>query len=62
MYGHNLKVYADRFGAFGFNTITIDGHSIKEIIEGLAKAKKEQEKPTVIICKTIKGKGYCDKV
>ena len=32
MYGHNLGVYHDRFQSFGFNTIVIDGHSIKEIV------------------------------
>jgi transketolase N-terminal domain/subunit len=38
MYGHNIGIYADRFIAFGFNTIVIDGHSIKELVEALEKA------------------------
>lgn len=49
--------YKEKFEAFGWNTIEIDGHSIKEIIEAFDEAEKIKEKPTVIIAHTIKGKG-----
>ena len=39
MYGHNTAVYDERFKAFGFNTMVIDGHSIAEIVDSLGKAK-----------------------
>lgn len=62
MYQHDLAVYDSRFKAFGFNTILIDGHSIKEIVEALRQAQAETERPTAIICKTLKGKGYIEKI
>lgn len=47
----------EKFKAFGWNTIVIDGHNHEEIYYAVALAKKSKEKPTVIIAKTIKGKG-----
>ena len=58
MYKHDTKLYADRFQSFGFNVIVIDGHSIGEIVEALKDAKSEQNKPTAVICRTEKGKGF----
>lgn len=46
-----------KFESFGFNVININGHDFNEIITALETAKKIKEKPTVIIAKTIKGKG-----
>lgn len=48
---------ADKFRAFGWEVITIDGHSHKEIIDAISQAKKIEDKPTMIIAETIKGKG-----
>jgi len=48
---------ADKWLAFGWNVLQVDGHSIEQIEEALATAKKTQGKPTLIIAKTIKGKG-----
>lgn len=59
---HEIKTYKDRFTAFGFDTITIDGHSIKEIIGALSKAKKAKGKPTAIIAKTFKGKYFINSI
>ena len=47
----------EKFKSFGFEAINIDGHNIEEIIEALEKAKTIKGKPTVIVAKTIKGKG-----
>ena len=47
----------ERFLSFGFNVINIDGHNINSIIDAFTTAKQTKEKPTVIIAKTIKGKG-----
>lgn len=47
----------DKFTAFGFETIEIDGHSLEQIADAFAKAKTIKTKPTAIIAKTIKGKG-----
>lgn len=47
----------EKFKSFGFNVINIDGHNYEQIIRALESAKTCKEKPTVIIAKTIKGKG-----
>lgn len=48
---------ADKFRAFGWYTMEIDGHDIAAILGALAAARKNSGKPTAIIAKTIKGKG-----
>jgi len=52
-----LEILVDKWRAFGWNTIEIDGHNIKEILGALDDAERVKGKPTVIIAKTIKGKG-----
>lgn len=46
-----------KFRSFGFNTIIVDGHNIEQLINAFNSAKITKEKPTIIIAKTIKGKG-----
>lgn len=48
---------AEKFEAFGWNTMTIDGHDHAAIKAAIDKAKQTKGKPTVIVCETIKGKG-----
>lgn len=47
----------EKFEAFGWNAIEIDGHNFAEIGDAIKKAKESKDKPTVIIAHTIKGKG-----
>lgn len=47
----------DKFKAFGWNVIETDGHCIGDIILSIDKAKQTKGTPTVIVAKTIKGKG-----
>ena len=47
----------EKFRSFGFNTIIVDGHNIEQLINAFNSAKITKEKPTIIIAKTIKGKG-----
>lgn len=47
----------DKWKAFNWNVIEINGHDFDEIDEAVNKFKLENEKPTMIILKTIKGKG-----
>lgn len=47
----------EKFKAFGFNVINIDGHNFDEIKSALKNARETKGKPTAIIAKTIKGKG-----
>lgn len=52
-----VKPIGQKFAAFGWNVIEIDGHQIPEIIDAIDKAKKFKGKPTMIVAKTHKGKG-----
>jgi transketolase len=47
----------DKFLAFGWNVLTIDGHDVEKIAGAIDDAGKVTGKPTVIIAKTVKGKG-----
>jgi transketolase len=53
-----LEPLADKYRAFGWNVIEIDGHNMDEVVAALTKAyDNASEKPTVIIANTVKGKG-----
>ena len=53
----NINPIEDKFKTFGLNVITIDGHDFDQIFAALDMAKDTVDKPTMIIAKTIKGKG-----
>ena len=55
-FGHDLKVYEDRFKAFNWRTEVIDGHDMEEILEVLAAVGLGKQ-PLAIIAKTYKGGG-----
>ncbi|MFZ0128452.1 MAG: transketolase [Candidatus Dormiibacterota bacterium] len=57
-YEWNLDVYRRRAEAFGCRPIVIDGHDLAEIDEALASARSGGDRPTVVIARTIKGKGF----
>lgn len=57
MYGWDIKAYERRISSFGWETIIVDGHNIKEIADAYEYALSISGKPTMIIAKTIKGKG-----
>ncbi|MDK8254060.1 MAG: thiamine pyrophosphate-dependent enzyme, partial [Dialister micraerophilus] len=47
----------EKFESFGWNTICVNGHSFVELHSAIVEAKKIKNKPTMIIMKTVKGKG-----
>ena len=49
--------FGEKFEAFGWNVQHIDGHDFDQIFASLDMAKETVGKPTMIIAKTIKGKG-----
>lgn len=53
----NVTPIREKFEAFGWNSIEIDGHNFDEIHNAVSKAKESKYKPTVIIAHTVKGKG-----
>ncbi len=52
-----LEPLTDKWRAFNWNVLEINGHDMKQILQALKKAGEVKEKPTVIIAHTIKGKG-----
>jgi transketolase len=55
--GHDIKTIAKKFAAFGWEVITINGHSIPQIQKAFAKAQNAKDKPVIIVAKTYKGRG-----
>ena len=53
----NISPVDSKFESFGWNVIAVDGHDHEAILAGLEEAKKVTDKPSVLIAKTIKGKG-----
>jgi transketolase len=58
--GWNLDVYAARAQAFGARVLTIDGHDLKAIDDAFTTAEQVDDRPTVILAMTIKGKGFSE--
>lgn len=52
-----LEPLADKWRAFGWHTLQIDGHDIKAILSAFDEARRHGDQPTMIIADTIKGKG-----
>ncbi len=48
---------ADKWQAFGWNVIDIDGHDMAQVVQALEEAKSHQGAPTIIVANTVKGKG-----
>jgi transketolase len=57
MWGHDMEQFARRWRAFGWNAIVIDGHDMTAILDALDAARATRGQPTMILAKTIKGKG-----
>ncbi len=53
----NLDPVADKWRAFGWNVIEIDGHNMRQILDAYEQARLAKGKPSIIIARTIKGKG-----
>ncbi len=53
----NIYPIGDKFSAFGWKVFEVNGHDFNELIDALNEAKTVRGKPSVIIAKTVKGKG-----
>ena len=53
----NLEPFSQKWQAFGWHTLDIDGHDIDQILSACQEAEKVKGKPTIIVARTIKGKG-----
>jgi transketolase len=47
----------DKWGAFGWHVLEMDGHDVRDILSVLDEARQHRDEPTVVISHTIKGKG-----
>lgn len=54
----DLEPLVDKWKSFGFETVEIDGHNIAEIKSTLNRLPFNPDKPSAIICHTVKGKGF----
>ena len=52
-----IEPLADKWRAFGWNTLEIDGHNMEEVVSALESAKAFKGAPTILIARTVKGKG-----
>jgi transketolase len=57
MWQHDMGQFERRWRAFGWHTITIDGHDMGAILDAYAEARNTSGRPTMILARTIKGKG-----
>jgi transketolase len=57
MYGYDLAAYRKKIAAFGWETLVIDGHSFPKILSAYEAARRVAGRPTMIIARTVKGKG-----
>ncbi len=53
----NIEPVPDKWKAFGWHTILIDGHNMQEVVDALDEAEKVKGKPCAILARTVKGKG-----
>ena len=58
--GWDLDAYARRAEAFGARTLVIDGHDLRAIDHAMAAAARADDRPTVILARTVKGKGFTE--
>lgn len=57
MWQHDLDQLARRWRACGWHAITLDGHDLNAILDAYAEARRTTGRPTMILARTIKGKG-----
>jgi transketolase len=54
---HDMESYAAKWRAFDWHVIVLDGHDVPAILNALDEARRTKGRPTMILAKTIKGKG-----
>jgi len=54
---HDLETYRVRWSAFGWHAIVIDGHDLPQVLAALQEARATKGTPTMILARTLKGKG-----
>jgi len=57
LWDHDISAYCARWQAFGWHAIAIDGHNMDAILSAFDEARSTRGRPTMIVAKTLKGKG-----
>ena len=57
IWNHDMEAYAAKWRAFGWHAIVIDGHDLPEILDAFEEARRTKGQPTMILARTLKGKG-----
>jgi transketolase len=57
MWNHDMDQFARRWRAFGWHAIVVDGHDVAAILDAFDEARRTRGQPTMILARTIKGKG-----
>ena len=57
MWNHDLEQFARRWHAFGWHVLVVDGHDVAAVLDALLEARNTTGRPTMILARTIKGKG-----
>jgi transketolase len=57
MWQHDMEQFARRWRGFGWHAIVIDGHDLNQILDALDEARRTKGQPTMILARTVKGKG-----
>jgi transketolase len=57
MWQHDMEQFARRWRAFGWHAIVVDGHDLNALLDAYAEARATRGQPTMILARTIKGKG-----
>jgi transketolase len=53
----DLEPLAEKWRAFRWNAVEIDGHDMRAVLDAFATARATEDRPTVIVAHTVKGKG-----
>jgi transketolase len=56
MWQHDMEALAQRWRAFGWHAIVVDGHDIGALLDAYAEARSTKGRPTMILARTLKGK------
>lgn len=54
---HDVEALAGRWRAFGWHAVTVNGHDLPDLLDAFDKARQTRGRPTMILARTIKGKG-----
>lgn len=57
MYAFDVETYCRRFSAFGWHAVAVDGHDLPALVAACEEARATTGRPTVLVARTLKGKG-----